>query len=203
MNKKTLFKKVLSFILAIMLILPSVSEVSMAVINAAENETSDETAYEYDGYMVVYKVASEWEGHNAIEVTLKNTGTKNITNWALSIDNTGDITDLWNAVLSETDADKHTVKCMDYNNTIQAGQSVTFGYTLKGTDLSVPDDISMCSVESVFSEGFDVKYTVTGDWGTGFQGEIKIINESEVAIEGWKLNFKGNFDSIYGIDKVG
>ncbi len=195
MNKR-LFKKILSFMLAIMLILPPVSEVSMAVINAAENATINETVYEHDGYIVVYKVAAQWEGHKAIEVTLKNTGTKSITNWALSIDNTGDMTGLWNAVLSETDADKRTVKCMDYNNTIQAGQSVTFGYTLKGTDLSAPDDISMCAVESVLSEGFDVEYKVTGDWGTGFQGEIKIVNESEVAIEGWKLNFRGNFDVL-------
>ncbi len=196
MNKKTLFKKILSFLLAIMLILPPVSEVSMAVINAAENATSNEKVYEHDGYTVVYKVVAQWEGHKAIEVTLKNTGTKSITNWVLSIDNTGDMTGLWNAVLSATDLNKHTVKCMDYNNTIQAGQSVTFGYTLKGTDLSAPDDISMCAVESVLSEGFDVAYKVTGDWGTGFQGEIKIVNESEVAIEGWKLNFRGNFDVL-------
>ncbi len=196
MGNKVLLKRLLSFMLAIMLILPPVSEVSMAVVNAAENVTSNEKVYEHDGYIVVYKVTSEWEGHKAIEVTLKNTGTKNITNWALAIDNTGDITGLWNTVLSATDLNKHTVKCMDYNNTIQAGQSVTFGYTLKGTDLSVPDDISMCVVESVLSEGFDVAYKVTGDWGTGFQGEIKIVNESEVAIEGWKLNFKGNFDVL-------
>ncbi len=196
MRNKMLFRKILSLMLAIMLILPPVSEVRMAVINAAENATSNETVYEHDGYTVVYKVASQWEGHKAIEVTLKNTGTKSITNWALSIDNTGDMTGLWNAVLSETDADKYTVKCMDYNNTIPAGQSVTFGYTLAGSDLSAPDNISMCAVESVLSEGYNVVYKVTGDWGTGFQGEIKIVNESEQAIEGWKLNFKGNFDVL-------
>ena len=38
-------------------------------------------------------------------------------------------------------------------------------------------------------QGVSASFTVTGDWGSGFQGEIKITNGGTTPIAGWRLGF--------------
>ncbi|MFP4697363.1 MAG: cellulose binding domain-containing protein, partial [Eubacteriales bacterium] len=47
-------------------------------------------------------------------------------------------------------------------------------------------------------ENFDLEFTITSDWGTGYAGQMKIINTGTEPIEGWSLSF----DFSHQIDNI-
>ena len=72
------------------------------------------------------------------------------------------------------------------NETFSLALSAPSGATLAtqtATGTIVDDDTA------TVSQGVSVSFAVTSDWGSGFQGEIKLVNGGTTPIAGWKLGF--------------
>ena len=151
------------------------------------------TTYNYDGYSVDYNVTNEWDGAQTVELTVSNTGTESILNWALKYDAEGEISNLWNADLYEQNGDEYVIKNVGWNFEIAPSQSVTYGYTLSGNDLALPDSFEIYSKRVDKTEGYDVQYNITKSWDVGVEGNIVITNISAAPIEAWTLSFDSNF----------
>lgn len=151
------------------------------------------TTYNYDGYSVEYNITNEWDGAQTVELTVSNTGDESILNWALKYDTDGEISNLWNASVYEQNADEYVIKNVGWNFEIAPSQSVTYGYTLNGNDLALPDSFEIYSKRVDKTEGYDVQYNITKSWDTGDEGNIVITNNSDAPIEAWTLSFDSNF----------
>lgn len=151
------------------------------------------TTYTYDGYSVEYNVTNEWEGNQTVEITVSNTGDESILNWALKYDAEGEISNLWNANIYEQTESDYVIKNVGWNYEIAPKQSVVYGYTLSGENISVPETFEIYSKRVDVTEGYDVKCNYTQTWDTGVQGELVITNTSDTPIEAWTLSFDTNF----------
>ena len=152
------------------------------------------TTYTYDGYKVDYTVTNEWFGNQNVNVTLTNTSSESILNWALGYDATGEISGIWNGYVYSKSNEDYIIKNSGYNYEIEPYQSVNFGYTLSGDELEAPENFELCSKKVDKTEGYDVKLNVTGDWGDGFQAELIVTNTSDAPLEAWKVAFDSNFE---------
>lgn len=149
--------------------------------------------YNYDGYSVDYNITNEWDGAQTVELTVSNTGTDPILNWALKYDAKGEISGLWNANVYSLNADEYVIKNVGWNFEIAPNQSVTYGYTLNGSNLALPENFEIYSKRVDKTEGYDVQYNITKSWETGVEGNIVITNTSDAPIEAWTLSFDSNF----------
>lgn len=156
---------------------------SMAVF--AENNTKK---YEYDGYTVYYSVVSEWENNQNVNVKIKNKGNKTIENWAVEYYSEGQIGSIWNGAVYDHEDGFYVIKNAGYNHAIEPGKSVDFGYMVEGENLSVPENIRICTEIIDITDECGVYYNVVNDYGSRYQAEIIINNSSDETIESWELS---------------
>lgn len=180
---KKVFNSLLTALLVFALVLPL----------AVYSDYPETKIYTHEDYLVEYRVMNSWENAQNITVTISNMGDNSIISWAVKYNAGGEITGLWNGVIYKSKSENYIIKNVGYNSEIKPNESITFGYTLSGEDLTVPEDIEICSHRSVKSSGFKVEMIETGNWGTGFQAEINISNLTDKPIEAWELSFDGNF----------
>lgn len=84
------------------------------------------------------KVTSTWSGGYQADVTVKNTGTVALTGWAASWDlGNRTVTNVWNGTLT-TSGGRATVRNTQWNGSLAAGGTVTFGYTANGSADGLP-----------------------------------------------------------------
>lgn len=182
--KKRIISILLSLVLATTFIFP---------MNVFADEGTTRT-YTGNGYEITYDIKGSWVGNQNVEITIKNTGTEDILNWALKYDAHGEINGLWNGTVYSSDSTKYIVKNVGYNYEIQPEQSVRFGYTLSGEYMEFPETIELCSQRTErAAEGYIVTMDVTDDWDTGFTGTVTIKNLGENPLEAWRLSFDTNF----------
>lgn len=158
------------------------------------------TTYSYDGYDVEYSVLNEWDNGQSVEVKVTNTGDDSILNWAFKYDAEGEIGNLWNASVYDNQGEDYIIKNGGWNYEIEPGQTVNFGYTLFGDDLSVPEKFELCSKRVEVSSGYETSLNVVDRWDTGMKAELSITNISDDPIEAWTLSFDTNFtiDNLWG-----
>lgn len=137
-NNKMKMRKILSSIIATAM---SISMFTGIPVSAEIGRTK----YNYDGYSVDYNVTNEWDGAQTVEVTISNTGSSSILNWSLKYDAEGEISNLWNAEIYKQSTDEYVIKNANWNYKIDPSQSVTYGYTLNGTNYSKPDSFEINS----------------------------------------------------------
>lgn len=187
--KRTLSQKLKKSVSAILAAAMSLSLFTAIPVSADIGRT----IYNYDGYSVDYNVTNEWDGAQTVELTVSNTGTDSILNWALRYDAEGEISNLWNADLYEQNGDEYVIKNVGWNFEIAPNQSITYGYTLNGSELPLPDNFEIYSKRVDKTDGYDVQYNITKSWDTGVEGNIVITNISAAPIEAWTLSFDSNF----------
>ena len=145
--------------------------------------------YIYEKYEVEYAVLNEWEGNQSIKITVRNTGTESILNWAVAYRAGGEINGLWNAVSPK----ENIIKNAGYNYEIEPDKSVSFGYTLSGENLELPEKFEIISKRANVTEGYEVNFDIYDDWGDGFQGAVTITNTGSEPLEAWTLSFDADF----------
>lgn len=177
-------KKLYSLFLAIIFMLNMSASVPLDVFAEVSSHT-----YTYDSYEVDYAVLNEWEGNQSIQVTIRNTGTESILNWALAYRAGGEVNGLWNAVSPK----ENIIKNAGYNYEITPNSSVSFGYTLSGENLELPEKFEIVSKRANVTEGYEVQFDIYDDWGYGFQGAVTITNTGSEPLEAWTLSFDTNF----------
>ena len=156
--------------------------------------------YIYDNYEIDYSVVNEWADGQAIEIKILNTSEEAIANWALKYDAEGIISSLWNGIVYDSFETDYIIKGETWNYEIAPNESVVYGYTISGSNLSAPDNFEMCSQSVNITDGYAVDYAISSSWDDMVQGEIKITNTTDIPIEAWTLSFASNIeiDSLWG-----
>jgi len=78
---------------------------------------------------VSFVKTSDWgSGFNG-DVTVTNTATQPLSNWQVSFDFPGTIGSIWNGAIVSHQANTYVVKGADWNSSVAAGGTVSFGFT--------------------------------------------------------------------------
>lgn len=150
--------------------------------------------YEGDGYSVNFVIEDQWNGGYQATVEIKNNELSTIENWCLEFELNGNIQNIWNAQIIAQEDNMYAIKNVGWNQDIEKDKSVTFGFISNTSFQEFPKEYYIQS-EMVLAETdeYSIQYTITSDWGNGFNGNIEIKNESEESIEDWKLEI--DFDN--------
>ena len=93
-------------------------------------------------------------------------------NRALAYRAGGEVNGLWNAVSPK----ENIIKNAGYNYEIEPSGSVSFGYTLAGENLELPEKFEIVSKRENVTDGYEVQFDIYDDWGDGFQGADTVTN---------------------------
>lgn len=181
-------KRVTALSLSVMLMLNMTTTAAVPVFA----EAGESKIYTHDGYTVEYTIKNEWTGNQNIEVTITNTGDDVLSGWAMGYNAFGEIGGLWNAKIYGHQGTEYILSSAGYNDELAPGQSTNFGYTLTGDKFKIPQNIVNCAERVDITEGYNVYYNITGDYGDTYQAEMVIENLSDTDINAWQLNFDGN-----------
>ena len=86
---------------------------------------------------------------------------------------------MWNAQIYGQQGTEYILSCASYNSEIVPGDSVNFGYTLTGDSFKFPQNIINCAERVDITDGYNVYYNITGDYGDTYQAEMIIENLSD------------------------
>ncbi len=100
-----------------------------------------------DGFEVLFSLQNTWEGGYTANITIKNTGSKTITKWELTFDYPGEFSDCWNAVKTQS-GHTYTFKNLDWNGTIEVGQTAEFGLNGKSDFEGFPESYQLVKTEA-------------------------------------------------------
>ncbi len=151
------------------------------------------TKYAYDDYEVMYTVTGDWGVGQNVEVTVTNTGTEPILNWAVRYNVGSEIVNIWNACVHENQGTEYIIRNAGWNYEIAPKQSVSFGYALATGGVANPTGFELCSKRVEVTSGYEVKLNVLNAWENGAQAEVVIKNTSDQPLEAWELSFQSNF----------
>ncbi len=157
---------------------------------SAWDKVTTENIFEGENFKVTYTLSSYWDtGYNA-NIKIENIGDSSIQNWYLEFESRNKITNIWNAEISENDESKYVIKNVGWNQDISAQNYVEFGISGEGAFDGFPENYELIStVSEIEEQDYIIEYTIDSDWGSGFTGNIKITNNTEMPIEDWVLEF--------------
>lgn len=179
------------------------TEASMAAETAGVDALVDETAepgdwdgtttkdvYEGKNFRVLFTLTDHWEGGYNAGIKIENTGDTVIENWSLGMDYSGEISNIWNAVVSTHAENHYVIKNAGWNQDIAAGKSVEFGISGQENFPGFPERYELSGkLSDVEKEAYSVSYNLSSDWGSGFSAALSITNNSDTTIEDWVLEF--------------
>ncbi|MBP5181221.1 MAG: cellulose binding domain-containing protein, partial [Clostridiales bacterium] len=89
-------------------------------------------------YDVSAAISTTWPDHVNEDIVITNTGSNPISDWYLTFKVPCSIDDIWEASVYETDNNgTYSIKCADWNRTLQPGATVTVGLTLSSNEEGV------------------------------------------------------------------
>lgn len=156
-----------------------------------------------EGFTVEFCAESTWEGYCSFNVTLTNNGTKAMKDWSINYEQAGEITQIWSAKLGEQSGNRHTIKNVGWNESVAAGESVSFGYILQGQEIAFPADVIYTGIYEeetentlqqgasthVEGEGFAVDFKAEGVWEKHCVVNVTLTNTGAKAMEDWSLSY--------------
>lgn len=154
------------------------------------DQVTTENIFEGENYRVTFTLTSYWDtGYNA-NIKIENIGDSIIENWYLGFESKNKITNIWNAEISENVKSEYIIKNAGWNQDISVQGCVEFGISGEGVFEGFPETYELVStISGIEEQDYLIEYTVESDWGSGFTGNIKITNNTEVSIEDWVLEF--------------
>ena len=171
------------------------------------DENTTESIYYGNGFKVEFNLKEHWDtGYNA-NVKITNTSDETIENWALGFNFSGEISNIWNAKIVEALNDKEAgkddanenntsdlnpivIKNDVWNQDILPESSVEFGFSGSGGFNGFPTKYHILGEKRLADpEDYYVEYSLSSDWGSGFNSSIMISNVSDKDIEDWILEF--------------
>lgn len=150
--------------------------------------------YESADCTIVYTITNEWTGNQQVSVSITNNSEETLRNWAIKFDNTGTISNIWNASVLKNDGELCVIRNNGYNYELIPDATVEFGFMQQGENLSLPEKISLCSKTADSTASTEISYEIQNNWGEGFIAAVTIKNISNEPLEAWKLHFNGNFE---------
>lgn len=140
------------------------------------------------------KVSDTDDNHYTANVTINNVSDRLIDDWEISFHFNDTIENIQNGQIMEQKDNFYTVKNTGANADIAAGDSVTFGLSVKyeGKKDTIRDFYLTRERFEVDEDRYKVTYKESGRQGHTVNGKIVIKNESKERIEDWKLELLGN-----------
>jgi hypothetical protein len=81
------------------LIVPSSIQAETAKESTTVQKMEPVKTYTEDGFAINFQITSRWDGAFTANVTIQNTGSKPIQNWALQFSMACNITNIWNGAV--------------------------------------------------------------------------------------------------------
>ena len=158
-------------------------------VHAADSGST--TVFDKNGLKADFKVDSQWTGFFNSTITVTNTGTQPVEDWALTFDFPHEIANIWNGGIIEHQPGVYTVKNLGWNQDIPVGGSISFGFTAAATEeITRPTFFAVnTKTTEVSAELVKVEYVLYSDWGSGYSAALKITNLSATTIEDWTVDF--------------
>ena len=148
-----------------------------------------------------FRVTGQWKDHFQGEITLTNTSKKTIENWSMTCNFKYDIDQMWSATVCDHKGDTYQIKNADWNANIEPGASVSFSFIARWDNLTIsePSNFDLSSEKiTLDGDNYKAEFSVTSDWGDGYNGNITLKNDTDKVIDNWVLSF--DFD--HEIDNV-
>lgn len=146
--------------------------------------------FEGKNYKVIFTLVEFWQGGYNASVKIENTGDEVIENWALEFDHLGTISNIWNGTISKQEGLRYVIKNALWNQDIAVGGSVEFGMSGNEDFVGFPENYELQGeLNDVVAGAYAMNYQLENDWGSGFTSQISIINQSEVSLEDWVVEF--------------
>ncbi len=181
-------KKLISLLISIALLF-SVSAEAFAAY------TEDRAkAYKSGDCTITYTIKNEWDNYQQIQMSVTNNGSETVRNWALKCDCSGEITNIWNVEVCQNDGEIIALRNCGYNYEIAPGNTVEFGFQLRGEELALPESMSLCNKTVDSTNNAEIGYEIQNSWDGGFIAEVTVTNNSDEPLEAWRLSFNGNFE---------
>ena len=169
-------------------------------------DSEKESIFEGENFKIIFSITSQWDtGYNA-SVKIENIGAMVIHDWYLEYDTIYDITSIWNASIHSNEGEKCIIKNAGWNQDIESGKWVEFGFSANGKFSGFPTKYKMAGERTqTKQEDYSVEYYVDNDWGSGFAARIEITNNTDITLEDWVLefDFERNITNIWNgiVDK--
>ena len=185
-----------------MVTLPGMPAVSAAAAEDGTKKAKEETDYRFEGdtFEVAFHVDGKWNhGYNA-SVMITNTGSETIQDWALLYVFEDEIQNLWNGKQIENKYEVTMIKNAEWNQDIEPGKSVSFGFTAGYKDtVHIPKSYSLSTCrKKVPRDDYKIIYKTNSDWKSGYSASMGIRNLTDKTIEDWDLQF----DFTHGINSI-
>ncbi len=159
--------------------------------------------YQGEGYNVDFVIDNQWDSGFNATVTINNTSDTKIENWSIIMPLHNNISNIWNAVVSDTYDDFYVIKNAGWNQDIPENGSISFGISSNEKFEGFPKyyNIVGSKIETRTSD-YKIEYAVTDAWEDGLIGQIKITNTRDTAIEDWRMHFSYDAEIIEIWDAV-
>jgi len=147
-------------------------------------------------YTVSFALGSDWGSGFGGTISIRNKGSARINSWTLEFDFDRKLTSIWNAKIVSSAKNHYIITGDSWNSYIEPGGTVSFGFNGSPGNVKVlPSTYTLKAEGSGSGSGTStsgsttVTYTTTSDWGSGFNGELKVRNTGSAAITGWSMEF--------------
>lgn len=140
---------------------------------------------------ILFRLDDLWNGGYKVEVTIENHGDETIENWYVDMDYSGCVADIWNAKLCGVTEEGLCIKNAGWNQDIEAGTSVSFGFRGDGDFPGFPTKYVLWKGNRrIPEENYQFEYKMVNSWEDAFTAEMTISNLCEDdCIEDWTLEF--------------
>ncbi len=153
---------------------------------ASQLETN---AYVGEGYVIEFRVLSQWRDAFIGEIILTNISETTLENWMLQLDLPHEITSIWNAQIMTHEKEQYILKNTGWNQDIAPGESISIGFNASVDEkVMKPKNYKLLGVKKEVT-GCEIDFKVLNKWDEGFNGQISITNNTEENIEDWILSF--------------
>ncbi|MBQ4284009.1 MAG: cellulose binding domain-containing protein, partial [Lachnospira sp.] len=167
-------RRIMAVVLTISMILQLIP---YNVYATGENRAAEQTqkTYTSEGCTITYKENSTWGTYVNAEISITNNTEYAKSLWSLNVAYEGNIDSIWNADITHKEDNLYIITCKDYNNTIPAGQTVTFGFIAYGQEYkpNLPENIAFVNEQNNDDDGTEVsseieigntKYKIPQEW---------------------------------------
>ncbi len=152
--------------------------------NEADNDDIDDDApdmLEGNNINAKFKIVNSWQDHCNVEVTIENSLDEKIKDWKVRFDMEAEVENIWNAKVAEKDNSTYIIQNVNWNQDIEAGQSVTFGMILKcASDIEFPDKVFLIQKSAEVLDEYEVACKEQNRQnGNKVKGEITVKNSDK------------------------
>ncbi|MDQ7825225.1 MAG: cellulose binding domain-containing protein [Candidatus Eremiobacteraeota bacterium] len=147
-------------------------------------------------YSADFALTGDWGSGFGATITVKNKGAVRINNWNLEFDFNRKISSIWNAKIVSSANNHYVITGDTWNSFIEAGGSASFGFNgSPGNVKTFPSNYALRGESAGGGSGgtasgsVTVTYTTTSDWGSGFNGELKVKNTGTSEVTSWAMEF--------------